>query len=176
MTKMIVALAVIAMTSVASAASFVWATDSGNMVNAPNTTVLYLYATTSQAYGNGDFNYSTHQLGGLTALGTYAQALGDNSNGVFDGYGYFVYDNGGGMIAAGTQYAVVGWDAGTSTKYGVGYVTIGTSIGDSDPQAAINATGFDITGYNAVPEPSSMALLAIGAVAMRLRRKFIKKA
>jgi len=173
MKKIIAVLAMIGMTSVASAASFSWGTDIGNMVNAPDTTVFYLYQTAG-TFGNGDFNNSNQQLGGLSAVGTYSQALTAGVMGVFTGYGYFEYDNGGGTIALGTQYAIVGWDAGSSATFGVGYLTIPAAIGDLDPMASYSVTGFDITQYTAVPEPTSMALLALGVAAVGLRRRFKK--
>jgi hypothetical protein len=144
----------------------------------------YIFALggASDTFGNGGFNTTTFELiGGAT----YTSA--SVANYTINGGSYWTaseivltWNNTSGVADTSSSsiinqyWAVVTVDAATPTLYGVDVfqVTGQSSIATGGYPRENNV--FNVSQYTTVPEPTSMALLALGVAAVGLRRRFKK--
>lgn len=175
MKKMIVMLAVVTMVAAVNAGTVLW-TSSGLQTALPggafsgtalSGAVAYLYQGTPDAGAIGD------AIAGdtFTGAGNLATALTTTSGGILkSGIGNFV-------STPVTLYMVI-FDAATIGA--ANYFMVSSAITKTFGASGNNTYTFTTAGgtlpgsWTAVPEPTAMALLALGVAAIGLRRKFIK--
>ena len=188
MKKMIMMLAAVAMVGAAQAAAFNWVTE-------------WTYSTNPNGSMNTTFfnNGTTAGTAWLVALaGTDASAIQVNDsgtlllNGAGTTAGTFTFAGGPAVAGSttvtaannGASYALIVYDSATG-MYGRSNVYQLSGVLDSPPNTVGNTfsndggSNPDSIAYMAanlvvVPEPTSMALLALGVAALGLRRKFRK--
>lgn len=180
--KKLTVITAIAMTAgLLQAATFNWSTSAslnsltpnppGDGYTSENTSfqLVFFGATEPVVGGNFDWNNVTDDptMGTEVAWsgGSYNYALGTAA---------FSYSAPEASING--WYGVVILDAATPSYYGFNKFEV-SGLTDQSAAPEFNTGGStDASGFQAVPEPTSMALIGIGAAAIALRKRFGKKA
>jgi hypothetical protein len=189
MKKMLAIVAVVAMAGAASAASFLWSSATTRFVDASGTdTSNFQGGTISLVYlGNGasaDWEGASLVTWGNSGVDGL-QTTKKGANKVYNTFG-FTYDDG--DVVNGQWYGVAFVDVantfggGANQIYQLQYQASGLAVDTAYQIAGLvdnSWSGADFYfapagNFQIVPEPTSMALLALGVAALGLRRKFRK--
>ena len=178
MKKLLMALAVISVGTVASAAAFTWKTGTSNQVYLMNTSdraanmTAYLFSTAavSQSDVYDTFAAGT-SIGTLTskatattsAQGAVTGSFEADAGDVFTGYFAIVTNVGG------TDYLYISTEA-TGTAPATGSATL-TFKEKATSQLAASTSSYSGAGWYAVPEPTSGLLMLLGMAGLALKRK-----
>lgn len=167
------------------AAQVSWAAVTGNSVlggtpSGSGSVYIFALGGSVDAFGTGGFDILTLSL---TSTGNTVYSQATSSGYAFDD-GYWVsgevasvFSNTSGDTASSSPinqwWAVVLVDAASTGWYGVDVFQVsGQTVLTSAFSRELE--DFNVTQYTTVPEPTSMALLALGVAAVGLRRKFRK--
>jgi hypothetical protein len=160
-----------------SAADGTWNTAGGTAYRVPGGTAspvtAYFFLLTAEEYGNASL------IGDVTAAmqaGTYNLAAADNSMTPSSMARITNWANQGDYAVGESGYMLAIWtldayDGSFNQDWFMVTTAMGT-IADNGANAFIQNMASNIGTWTAVPEPTSMALLALGVAALGLRRKF----
>lgn len=187
MKKMMMIAAVLLVAGMTQAAAVVWGT--GNVAGTPQIfgtggTALGLSSWAAIIKYTGAFSLTTsdgavtgYSATSMTVMQTVNFGDGVTMTALQPGRFYATFDDS--TLAVGDKYAIVVFEGGTRTSSTTFSVTSG--MYETYLWTADNATGEDFRwtandslDFTATPEPTSLALLAMGAAVVGLRRKFRK--
>ena len=117
----------------------------------------------------GGANYVS-AIGALPASASWAGTSGTGAGILGIGYQSLIY---GGLNAPGGLFIGLQFDIGGNTHFGRAFVTVvqPTAFGSGDGSVTIDNFQYESTPNAPIPEPSSLALLAIGAAGVVARRR-----
>ena len=160
-----------------SAADGTWNTAGGTAYRVPggstSPVTAYFFLLTAEEYGNANLvsDVTTAMKNGtydLTVADNTVKPAGTTRAANWKGQGSYLAGDSGYMLAIYTLDAV---DASFNKEWFM--VTTGTAtIGTGGLNETVANMAANVGTWTAVPEPTSMALLALGVAALGLRRKF----
>jgi hypothetical protein len=179
MKKLMLTCAAIMIAAMVQAATFNWfgITQSTNpnaafpgWMGTSSTFYLVFLGAESSGFGDGGFDINNrptvgNAYGAGTVVGSFNQTSGYNY-----GAGTAFYAYSASQTVINGNYAMLYIDEGTTDTYGVHTFNISGLADTSSPPTA-NAGNLDAGMFTSVPEPTSMALLALGIAALGLRRR-----
>ena len=189
MKKILAIVAVMAMASAASAASFMWTSASSRFVDASGADTLNFQGGSISLVYLGNGGAADWENASLVTWGTSGvDGLMGTSKGANRVYNTFLFNQADGDVVNGQWYGIAFVDVantfggGANKIYQLQYQASGLAVnsayqivGLADNAWSGADFGFAPSGnFQIVPEPTSMALLALGVAALGLRRKFRK--